>query len=96
MRQGIARNLAPETPVIPLGLLGAQTGFDSAKTFAVGELSKGPRKKLIPAGTIFDLAMALAAINANLKLVDREQIHELRENGSAKIHPRPPGQAGKQ
>ena len=82
--------------MIELGLLGAQTGFDIAKTFAIGELSKGQTKELIPAGEIFDVAIALVAIDANLKLVGREEIHELRENGSAKIHPLPPEQAGKQ
>jgi len=77
-------------------LLSTQTGFDVAQTLAVGELSKGQRKKLIPAGEILDVAMALIAINAKLKLVGREKVHELRENGSAQIHLLPPEQAGKQ
>jgi hypothetical protein len=67
-----------------------------AETFAIGELSKGQTKELIPAGEIFDVAIALVPIDANLKLVGREEIHELRENGSAKIHLLPPEQAGKQ
>jgi len=82
--------------VIQLGLLSTQTGFDIAKTFAVGELSKGQRKKLIPAREILDVAMALVSIDAKLKLVGREIIHKLRKDGSAKIHLRPPEQAGKQ
>jgi len=39
--QRVARNLPPETHMIELGLLGAETGFDIAETFSVGELSKG-------------------------------------------------------
>jgi hypothetical protein len=96
MRQGVARDAAPETHVIQLGLLGAQAGFDIAKTFAVRELSKGQTQELIPTREIFDVAIALIAIDANLKLVGREKIHKLREHGSAKIHRLPPEQAGKQ
>jgi hypothetical protein len=75
--QGIARNLASEAHVIKLGLLGTQTGFDIAETFAVGELSEGQTKKLIPAGEFFDVAIALVAIDANLKLLGGEEFHEL-------------------
>lgn len=93
--QGIARDLAPEVQVIKLGLLGAQTGFDIAETLAVGELTKSQTKELIPAGEFFDVAIALVSIDANLKLVGREKVHELRQNGSAKIHLLPRKQAGK-
>ena len=82
--------------MIKLGLLGTQTGFDIAETFAVGGLSEGQTKELIPAGEFFDVAIALVAIDANLKLVSGEEVHELRENGSALVHPLPPEQAGKQ
>lgn len=94
--QGIARNLAPEAHVIKLGLLGAQTGLDIAETFAIGELSEGQAKELIPTGEFFDVAIALVAIDANLKLVSGKEVQELREDGSAKIHPLPPEQARKQ
>jgi hypothetical protein len=82
--------------MIELGLLGTKTGFAIAKAFAIGELSKGQTKELIPAGEIFDVTIALVPIDANLKLVGWEEVHELRENGSAKIHLPPPEQAGKQ
>jgi hypothetical protein len=55
--------------MIELGLLGTKTSFDITETFAVGELSKGQTKELIPAGEILDVAIALVAIDANLKLV---------------------------
>src|SRR2546421_8524505 len=94
--QRVARNLAPEAHMIELGLLVTKTSFDIAEAFAIGELSKGQTEELIPAGEIFDVAIALVAIDANLKLVGWEEVHELRENGSAKIHLLPPKQAGKQ
>ena len=81
--QGFSRDLTPEVHVKKLGLLGAQTGFDIAETFAVGELSKSKTKELIPAGEFFDVAIALVSIDAHLKLVGREEVHELRQNGSA-------------
>src|SRR5229473_769186 len=94
--QRVARNLPPEAHMIELGLLSTKTSFDIAETFAIGELSKGQTKELIPAGEIFDVAMALVSIDANLKLVGGEEVHELRENGSALVHLLPPEQAGKQ
>jgi len=82
--------------MIELGLLSAKTSFDIAEAFAIGELSKSQTEELIPAGEIFDVAIALVAIDANLKLVGWEEVHELRKNGSALVHPLPPEQAGKQ
>jgi hypothetical protein len=71
--------------MIELGLLSTKTGFDIAETFAISELSKGQTEELIPAGEIFDVAIALVPIDANLKLVSGEEFHELRENGSALV-----------
>src|SRR5579872_5300156 len=64
----------------------------------LGILQRGryQTQELIPTREIFDVAIALIAIDANLKLVGREKIHKLREHGSAKIHRLPPEQAGKQ
>src|SRR5205807_8184186 len=94
--QGVARNLAPEAHMIELGLLSTKTSFDIAEAFAISELSKGQTAELIPAGDIFDVAIAMVPIDANLKLVGGKEVHELRENGSAKIHLLPPERAGKQ
>jgi hypothetical protein len=82
--------------MIELGLLSTKTSFDIAGAFAISELSKGQTEELIPAGEIFDVAIALVPIDANLKLVGGEEVHELRENGSALVHLLPPEQAGKQ
>ena len=94
--QRVARNLAPEAHMIELGLLSTKTSFDIAEALAISELSKRQTEELIPAGEIFDVAIALVPIDANLKLVGGEKVHELRENGSPKIHLLPPEQAGKQ
>jgi hypothetical protein len=82
--------------MIELGLLGAETSFDIAQAFAISELSKQQAKELIPTREFFDVAIALVSIDANLKLIGRKELHELREDASAKIHPLPPRQAGKQ
>ena len=82
--------------MIELGLLSTKTSFDVAKTFAISELGKRQTKELIPAGEIFDVTIALVPLDANLKLVGWKELHELREYGSALVHPLPPEQAGKQ
>ena len=63
----------------------------SRKIFAISELSKGQAKELIPTREIFDVAIALVTIDTNLKLIGRDELQKLRENGSAKIHLLPPG-----
>jgi hypothetical protein len=45
-----------------LGPLGAKTSFDIAEAFAISELSKCQAEELIPAGKIFDIAIALVWI----------------------------------
>ena len=65
--------------MIELGLLGTKTSFDIAETLAISELSKCQTEELIPAGKIFDLAIALVSIDANLKLVGWEELREFRE-----------------
>lgn len=82
--------------MIELGLLGAETSFDVAQAFAIGELRKQQAKELIPTRRFFDVAIALVAIDANLKRVGGNEFQELRENSSAKVHPLPPNQAGEQ
>ena len=89
-----ARNSTSETHVIELRLLSAQTGFDVAQTAAIGELSESQTEELIPAREIFDVAIALVAIDAKLKLVARNELHELRENRLARVHGLPPKQSG--
>jgi hypothetical protein len=82
--------------MIKLGPPRTLTRFDVAQAFTPGQLRKSQTQKLVPAGEIFDVAIAVVAIDAKLKRVGREKIRELRKDGSAKVHRLPPEQAGKQ
>ncbi len=97
VRQRVARNSSPQTHVIEFGGLGAETGFDIPQAAAIGQLSEQQTKELIPTREIFDVTIALVAIDADLELVGRNEIQKLRKNGSAKIHQlSPKKQGGKQ
>jgi hypothetical protein len=72
--------------VVELRLLSTQTGFDVAKALSKCELGKRQAKELIAAGEVFDVVVPLVAIHADLKVVAREKVHELRKDGSASIH----------
>ena len=65
--QRVARNLPPETHVVKLGLLGAQTSFDIAQAAAISELSKQQAKELVPTREVLHVTIALVAIDANLE-----------------------------
>jgi len=82
--------------MVKLGSLGVQTSFDIAQAAAIGQLSEQQTKELIPTREVFDVTIALIAIDTKLKLVSREEIQELRENTAAKIHGLPPARAGLQ
>jgi hypothetical protein len=56
----------------------------------------GEKNEESPAREVLDVPIALVAIDANLKLVGREEIQKLSENTAAKIHLLPPAWAGKQ
>jgi hypothetical protein len=60
--------------VIEFGLLGAETSFDIPQAPTIGELGEEQTKELIPTGEVLDVTIALVAIDANLKLVGREEI----------------------
>jgi hypothetical protein len=88
--QRAARDAAADAQVIPFSSQRAQTDFDIAQTFAVSQLRKGHAQKLVPAGKIRDLAIAVIALDAAAKLARGNKIHQLRENGSSRIHGRNP------
>jgi hypothetical protein len=82
--------------MVKFGGLGAQAGFDIAQTAAISELSEQQAKELVPTREVLHVTIALVAIDANLELVGREEIQQLRENTAAKIHLLPPAWTGKQ
>jgi len=73
--------------VIKPGTYRSQTGFYVAQTFTIGELGKTHGQKLIPTGEALILVIAAVAAYALLKLVSWKVLHQLRENGLAKVHP---------
>ena len=76
--------------MIELRVLSAQTGFDVAQTGAASELRKGQAEELIPAREILDVTVALVSIDAKLKIVRRNELHELSENRLTQVHRLPP------
>jgi translation elongation factor EF-4 len=82
--------------MVKFGLLGAKTSFDIPQAAAISELSEQQAKELIPTRKVFDVTIALVAIDADLKLVGRKEIQKLRQNTAAKIHRLPPAWSGKQ
>src|SRR6202008_227043 len=72
--QRAAGDITSNAQVIAPRSQGTQTGLDVAQTFAIGELSKGHAKKLIPTKTA-DLVVALIPVYATTKLVRRNEIH---------------------
>jgi hypothetical protein len=74
--------------------MGTQARFDIAQALAIGELSKGHDHVLIETTEPFGVALALVARDASAKGMQRQVIHQLRENEFARIHdpsPRKPG-----
>jgi len=72
--------------MVKLGGLGAKTSFDIAQACAISKLREQQAKELIPTREVLDVTIALVAIDANLKLVGREEIQKLSQNTAAKIH----------
>jgi len=85
-----------EAPVIEFDLPSEQTGFDVGEAGVVGRLRKSQTEELTLARGTFDVLIALAAVDANLKIAGRDGIHKLRENGSDRIHLLPQAQDGRQ
>ncbi len=81
-----ARNLAAKTHVVELGLHRTQAGLDVAQAFAVGQLGERQTKKLIPARKAAQFVIAAIASYAFTEFVARELIHQLCEDGPAKVH----------
>ena len=77
-----ARHLGAESHVVELGAERTQARFDVAQAFAVGQLGK----KLIPARKAAQFVIAAIASYAFTEFVARELIHQLCEDGPAKVH----------
>jgi hypothetical protein len=72
--------------VVELALQGAKTSFDVTQTFSVGQLCKRHGEKLIPTGEVLHVVTAMVAGRALLKLLMRQMLDQLREDGLADVH----------
>jgi hypothetical protein len=75
-----------ESQVIELVVARAQANLDVGQTLAKGDLGKAHGQKLIPAGEVTDPVMAVVASHAAAKLFRVDPVHELREDGFARMH----------
>src|ERR1019366_8606543 len=87
VRLGRASNPTTESHVVELAAHRSQTRLDVAETLAVSELSEGHRQILIPARQTSVVLIAVIAGHTLLELEVGEMSDQLRENGSASIHP---------
>jgi len=65
--QGAPGNRGSNPHMIELGLLSTKTGFDVAKTFAIGQLRKRHDQVLIEAPELLHIAFALITLNIPAK-----------------------------
>lgn len=72
--------------MIQLALCRSQTRFDVSQTFSVGQLGKCHAEELIPAGEALDLVVAVVAFYALPEIVDRDEVHQLGEYGTTRVH----------
>jgi hypothetical protein len=91
-----ARDVTANAQMIEPAPESSQAGFDVAQALAIGQLRKGHREKLVPAGKPTHLPVAPIAIHSPAEFVSRNEIHQLCENGFAQMHrPLPPKTQGK-
>jgi hypothetical protein len=63
-----------------------QAGCDITKALPIGQLSKEQAKILIETGERLNLIIPLVTIDAPAKLMERQMILQLSENGFSCIH----------
>ena len=88
--EGVARHGGAHAEVVELGALRAQARFDIAKAFAVGQLREGHAQELVEARKRFDLPLFSIPRHDPTKGVQRQMVHDLRENQLACVHDRLP------
>ena len=83
--QSVAGDLPSDPQMIKPGLRCPETGLDISQTFSVGELGKCHAEILVEAGKLFDLEVAIVAIDTLMKHVERKMLHYLRKNDLAGV-----------
>jgi len=80
------RHSGANAHVIQLGANRSQTGFNIAQALAIGQLSKGHGKILLPAGKLLDVPVAVVASHAAAELAIRKKSNLLGEDALAFVH----------
>ena len=66
--------------------LGAKTGLDVPKAFAIGQLSEGHAQILVETKELLDFEVAFVSADTLVEDVERKMLHDLRENEFSGVH----------
>jgi len=71
-------------------LLCPKARFYVPQALPIGDLCKGHAVILVETGELLDLVVAVVAIHALMKHMERKKLHDLRENDFSGIHDEAP------
>jgi len=86
LRQGGSGDPAPDAHVVELSPDGPQAGFDVPQAFAKSQLREGHAEELVETGEFLDLVLPAVSVDAFSEFVNRKELDQLREDGSAGVH----------
>jgi len=72
--------------VVELSPDGPQAGFDVPQAFAKSQLREGHAEELVETGEFLDLVLPAVSVDAFSEFVNRKELDQLREDGSAGVH----------
>jgi hypothetical protein len=84
--QVVPGNMSADPHVIEAIPHRSQTGFDVAETLSIRKLSKRQAEELIETGKTLDLVIPAVAANAFSEFVERQEVHNLGEDGGRRVH----------
>src|SRR4030043_720968 len=86
MSQGVARNFAPNAHVIQFLMGCTKARLNITQTFPIRELCQSHAEKLLPAGKVLDLVVAIVPFNTLIEVIRRYKVHELRKYCLPRVH----------
>ena len=81
-----AGHAAPDPHVVEARAHRAETGLDVAQALAEGQLREREAEELVETREVADFVLALVAGDAGVELRQREERHDLREDGATTVH----------
>lgn len=84
--QGAAGDIGSNAHMVERVALGFEAGFDIAQALPIGELSECHAAVLILTAEALDVPVAIVALSAASKGMQRQMIHCLCENKFARVH----------